>query len=97
MVLPVEHIDSLGLSSSGRNKRSDTSKVAVFVLNHGVPSNASFCVAEVMGTGAGTGTSVRVRDVWAQADAGTIAAGRSWASARPLGVHESALLVLEAI
>ena len=62
----------------------------MFLLNNGLPANASFALADL---GLGSSAFARVRSIFAHKDVGTLdASGRFEVE---LGVHDSALLVLD--
>eukprot|EP01046_Picozoa_sp_COSAG06_P003345 COSAG06_NODE_129_length_22602_cov_7.116318_23_plen_495_part_00 len=73
--------------------------VAVLVVNLGVPTNATFNLADLGLDAADTNETAHmvraytIRDVWGHADAGELALGEEHTVA--LGAHDSALLVLE--
>jgi len=64
-------------------------RVAALLVNHGLPANVSFALAEL---GLAQGAKA-VRDVWKHADLGPIAAGGSFTAELP--VHDAAFLVLD--
>ena len=65
-------------------------KLAVFLLNNGLPANASFTLSDL---GLGSSACARVRSIFAHKDLGTLDASGRFSVA--LGVHESVLLVLD--
>lgn len=64
--------------------------MAILLVNNGLNNTLSFALDEI-----GLSTSVKVRDVWAHIDVGTLAPGNKHSVS--LGVHDSALLLLQPI